>query len=198
MIRINLLGDVPRPKRGGKHPAAVAVGGEGGGPSLLILGLLVGALTVGGNFFWWQKLSKDKAEIARQMQAADQESKRLATVKARVEEAELQEKNYRARVDVIDQLRAKQSGPVDLLTAVANTVNATDTVWLTSVKEEGNNINIQGSALSLNAVANLMTNLKRSGYFKNIEIKESFQDASVKDMQAFLFTLICEKQETKS
>ncbi len=196
MIRINLLGDIPRPKRG-KGQAAVAVGG-GEGPSVLVIGLLVGALTVGGNFFWWQKLNKEKADIVVQMQAAEQESRRLATVKARVEEAEQQEKNYRSRVDVIDQLRAKQAGPVDLLTAVANTVNATDTVWLTSVKEEGNNVNIQGSALSLNAVANLMTNLRRSGYFKNIEIKESFQDASVKDMQAFLFTLICEKQETKS
>ncbi len=197
MIRINLLGDIPRPKRGGKHPAVVAVGG-GEGPSVLIIALLVGALAVGGNFFWWQKLNKEKADLAEQMQAAEQESRRLATVKARVEEAEQQEKNYRARVDVIDQLRAQQSGPVDLLTAVANTVNATDTVWLTSVTEEGNNVNIQGSALSLDAVANLMSNLKRSGYFKNIEIKESFQDASVKDMQAFVFTLICEKQEMKS
>lgn len=193
MIRINLLGDVPRPKRG-KHPAAVSMGGGGEGPSLLIVGLLVAALTVGGNFFWWQKLNKDKAEITRQMQEAEQESRRLATVKASVEEAERQERSYRSRVDVIDQLRAKQSGPVDLLSMVGSTVNSTDAVWLTSVKEEGGNISIQGSALSLNAVANLMQNLKRSGYFKNVEIKESFQDESVKEMQAFLFTLVCERK----
>jgi hypothetical protein len=42
-------------------------------------------------------------------------------------------------------------------------------------------------------VANLMANLQHSGAFKNIEIKETFQDESVKDMQAFQFTLTCEK-----
>jgi hypothetical protein len=40
----------------------------------------------------------------------------------------------------------------------------------------------------------LMPNLKATGYFKNIEIKESFQDDVVKDMTAFTFTLVCEKQ----
>jgi len=96
---------------------------------------------------------------------------------------------------VIDQLRARQSGPVDLLAMIGNTVSSTDAVWLDSMKEEGNTISIQGSALSLNAVANLMENLKRSVYFRNVEIKESYQDDSVKDMQSFIFTLVCEKQQ---
>jgi len=42
-------------------------------------------------------------------------------------------------------------------------------------------------------VANLIQNLKKTGYFKNIEIKETYQDESVKDMQAFQFELTCEK-----
>jgi Tfp pilus assembly protein PilN len=49
-------------------------------------------------------------------------------------------------------------------------------------------------ALSIDAVANLMANLKRTGYFKNVEMKESYQDDQVKTMQAFVFTLVCEKQ----
>jgi hypothetical protein len=49
-------------------------------------------------------------------------------------------------------------------------------------------------ALSVHAVADLMTNLKRTGHFKNIEIKESYQDDTVRDMQAFIFTLQCEKR----
>jgi hypothetical protein len=42
-------------------------------------------------------------------------------------------------------------------------------------------------------VANLMSNLQKTGYFRNVEIKESIQDESIKDMQAFTFTLTCEK-----
>ena len=37
-------------------------------------------------------------------------------------------------------------------------------------------------------------NLKKSGYFKTIELKETWQDESVKEYQAFTFTLVCEKQ----
>ena len=42
-------------------------------------------------------------------------------------------------------------------------------------------------------MANLISNLQKTGFFRNIEIKESIQDEQVKDMQAFQFTLTCEK-----
>jgi hypothetical protein len=51
-------------------------------------------------------------------------------------------------------------------------------------------------ALSADAVANLIENLQKTGHFRAIEIKETYQDETVKDMQAFQFTLSCEK--TKS
>jgi len=59
-------------------------------------------------------------------------------------------------------------------------------------------IDIEGLALSQDAVANLISNLQKTGYFKNIEIKETFQDDSVKDMQAFQFELTCEIDRSKS
>ena len=46
------------------------------------------------------------------------------------------------------------------------------------------------------AVANLISNLQKTGFFRNIEIKETFQDESVKEMQAFTFTLTCEKAKS--
>ena len=95
---------------------------------------------------------------------------------------------------MIDQLRADQAGPVNLLNTIGNTVNNTDAVWLVNMNESGSSIAIDGMALSTQAVANLMTNLKRSGYFKTVEIKETIQDPSFKQAQAFTFTLNCEKQ----
>ncbi len=101
--------------------------------------------------------------------------------------------NYKRRVDVIDQLRASQSGPVNLLNTIGDTINGTEAVWLSSMKDQGSNISIQGMALSTDAVANLIQNLQKTGFFKNIEIRETYQDESVKDMQAFQFELTCEK-----
>src|SRR6202142_1584047 len=100
---------------------------------------------------------------------------------------------YKRRVDVIDQLRQDQTGPISLLAMIGDTVNGTEAVWLNSMQDQGANIAIDGTALSSDAVANLITNLQKTGYFKNIEIKETYQDDSVKEMQAFQFTLTCEK-----
>jgi Tfp pilus assembly protein PilN len=61
------------------------------------------------------------------------------------------------------------------------------------MKDQGASVAIDGMALSTDAVANLIANLQKTGYFSNIEIKETFQDEQVKDMQAFQFTLTCEK-----
>jgi Tfp pilus assembly protein PilN len=66
------------------------------------------------------------------------------------------------------------------------------------MKDNGATIDLDGIALSADAVANLMTNLQKSGNFRSVEIKETLQDDQVKDMQAFLFTLTCEKTGDKS
>jgi len=112
---------------------------------------------------------------------------------ARQREAE----NYKRRVDVIDQLRNNnQSGPVNLMAMVGETVNNTEAVWLNNLKDQGSSVDIEGMALSSDAVANLISNLQKTGYFRNVEMKESIQDETIKDMQAFQFTLTCEKSKS--
>ena len=191
MIRINLL-SVPRSKRGKRTPAAPVASGPG--PNLMIVALGVVVLTAVGNLGWWYKLKHDSRRIAAQMVKAEAENRELLQVKARVEQKNKQIEQYQHRVDVIDRLRAQQAGPKELLAMIGDTVNSTDAVWLSKMNDDGARINIEGTALSIDAVANLMANLKRTGYFKNVEMKESYQDDSVKAMQAFVFTLVCEKQ----
>lgn len=192
MIRINLLG-APKPKRG-KRPAMTVLPTEG--PSIwlaVIVGLLL-AVAVNG----WMYLARDRAQkqVRQDIAAADLEQKRLAGVKAAYLEKQRQADLYKRRVDVIDQLRANQSGPVDLLTTIGDTVNSTDAVWLSNMTDTGGAIDVKGTALSHTAVANLIGNLKKTGYFKNVEITESKQDNRVKDFQAFNFTLACEKAKS--
>jgi len=152
--------------------------------------VLAGLLNVG----YWYRLDVVKRDIAAKMQVAEQKNRELADVKARYLERQRQAENYKRRVDVIDQLRKGQNGPVELLNTIASTVNGTEAVWFNTMKDQGANISIEGMALSTDAVANLISNLQKTGYFKNIEIKETYQDDSVKDMQAFQFTLTCEKK----
>lgn len=195
MIRINLLG-TPKPKgKRGSAPAVMEMD-LGGGVSPVIKIAAVVAIIALGNGAYWYRLDSQKTKLQQQMAAALRKNAELSSVKASYLERQREAENYKRRVDVIDQLRAKQQGPVDLLNTVGSTVNNTEAVWLNSMKDEGGAINLEGLALSHDAVANLITNLQKTGYFKNVEIKETFQDASTKDMQAFLFTLSCQKAKS--
>lgn len=193
MIRINLLGaPKPKSKRGSSAVSAPALEiGNAGTPMVKVL--VAVALLTGANAGYWYHLKHQAESIASKMQVAEQKNRELSVVKAKYVERQKQADNYKRRVDVIDQLRAAQAGPVNLLNTIGETVNGTEAVWLNTMKDQGNSIAIQGMALSTDAVADLITNLQKTGYFKNIEIKETYQDEQIKDMQAFQFELTCEK-----
>src|SRR5258708_29243766 len=168
--------------------------GSLGGPLVQVAAVMViaGGLNVG----YWYQLDREKKSIEVRALVAEQKNRELAAVKVRYLERQRQAESYKRRVDVIDQLRSNQSGPVNLLATIGDTVNGTEAVWLNSMQDQGASIAIDGTALSSDAVANLISNLQKTGFFRNIEIKESYQDEAVKDMQAFQFTLTCEKAKS--
>src|SRR5216684_4124338 len=195
MIRINLL-ETSKGKNkragGSSGPVMPAIEmGDMGSPRLKLLVVLV--LTGLLNFGYWYRLDRQEQSIAKQMQAAQQKNRELSDVKARYLERQTQANNYKRRVDVIDSLRAGQAGPVNLLAMLGETVNGTEAVWLSRLDDTGASVSLEGTALSTDAVANLIANLQKTGFFSNVEIKETFQDDQIKDMQAFQFTLTCEK-----
>jgi Tfp pilus assembly protein PilN len=60
------------------------------------------------------------------------------------------------------------------------------------VKDDGPTISLDGVALGPTTVARLMTNLRNSGYFKNVELRDTSQEDNPK-LQTFSFSLVCEK-----
>jgi Tfp pilus assembly protein PilN len=194
MIKINLLEiSKGKNKRGGSNaPTMPSMEmGDMGSPKLKVLVVLL--LAGLGNFGYWYRLDSQGKTIVVQMQRAEQKNRELSDVKARYLERQTQANAYKRRVDVIDSLRAGQAGPVNLLAMLGETVNGTEAVWLRSMDDTGPSVSLEGTALSTDAVANLIANLQKTGFFKTVEIKETYQDEQIKDMQAFQFTLTCEK-----
>ena len=194
MIKINLLENSKgKSKRGGGGPSMPTMEmGDMGSPKLKILAVLVVAGLF--NLGYWYRLDHQAKAIEVHMKVAEQKNRELADVKARFLERQTQANNYKRRVDVIDGLRASQNGgPVNLMAMLGETVNNTEAVWLSKMDDSGPSVNLEGTALSTDAVANLIANLQKTGFFKTVEIKETFQDDTIKDMQAFQFTLTCEK-----
>ncbi|HKM48453.1 MAG TPA: PilN domain-containing protein [Terriglobales bacterium] len=194
MIKINLLeSSKGKNKRGGSSGPTMPTMemGDMGSPKLKVLVVLLVAGTL--NFGYWYRLDRQGKTIAVQMQAALQKNRELSDVKAKFLERQKQADNYKRRVDVIDALRAGQAGPVTFLAMMGETVNGTEAVWLRSMDDTGSTVSLEGTALSTDAVATLIANLQKTGFFKTVEIKETYQDETIKDMQAFQFTLTCEK-----
>ncbi len=195
MIRINLL-EAPKPKnkRSAMPSMPTMEVGDLGSPRLKVL--IAFGLAAVFNLYTWYHLDAQKKAIVQNMAQAEQKNRELADVKVRYMARQREAENYKRRVDVIDQLRNNQTGPVNLLAMVGETINSTEAVWLNNMKDQGTSVDIEGMALSGDAVANLISNLQKTGYFRNVEIKESIQDDTVKDMQAFQFTLTCEKSKS--
>ena len=199
MIKINLLetnkGKGKRGSGGGASLPSMEMG-DMGSPKLKVLVVLVIAGLF--NLGYWYRLDHQSKAIAAQMKIAEQKNRELADVKARFLERQTQANNYKRRVDVIDGLRAAQSGgPVNLLAMLGETVNNTEAVWLSKMDDTGPTVKLEGVALSTDAVANLIANLQKTGYFRAVEIDETYQDEQIKDMQAFQFILNCDKSSEK-
>ena len=191
MIRINLLG-VPKKTSRGRRAAAAIPSGGGEGSSTMVLGLIFAlslVLLIALAQMWVQR---EHETLEKNLQKAVMENQRLADVKAKYEASKRKADMYERRVRVIDELKSAQSGPVNLLNLVADTVNSTDAVWLETMTNDGKTLSFTGMALSPNSVADLMANLRKTGAFKTVEIKETLQDAAVKEVQAFKFELNCE------
>jgi len=76
-----------------------------------------------------------------------------------VDNFEKQKAVLQQRISVIEELQRNRTGGQQLLDAIANTVGRTDTLWLTSVDRKGDSLSLNGSAGSIDAVANTSRNL---------------------------------------
>jgi Tfp pilus assembly protein PilN len=184
MIRINLLGQI-RPKASRRQ-----VDTGSALPILFIgVGAALGVIVLSFFYFTWQKqLNEENATIKR----LTAEKTQLEQTKLQVEAFEKQKIVLQQRVGTIEQLQRDRTGGQELLDMVANTVSRTENLWLTTMSRKGPNLALEGSSASINAVANFITALKRSGYFQKVEIKESKQDDKDTAVQTFTFQITAE------
>jgi Tfp pilus assembly protein PilN len=196
MIRINLLGTA-KPKKGrrGRRFALPTLTTDG--PSPLIAGLALVVLCGAGLFLYHSQLQRKHEQLQRDITKANQDIAEMQKVKQAYLQRQKDYDAFKRRFDIIDQLRASQVGPVPLLTAVSNTVNDSDGVWLLTMHDEGTKVSLEGVALGPVQVAKLMTNLKKSGYFESVELRDTAQESD-SGVATFSFNLVCEKTKTKA
>lgn len=182
MIRINLLG-IKREKSRAHMPS---VSMEGAKATILFAIIVLAAVAVLGVHY--TMLQSENARLQEELAKAQREQQRLQAVKTQVDQYTKKSAELNRKIEIIEALKKNQTGPVTMLNALATTVENSGTVWLTSFTNDGVKISLDGIAGNVNTVADFITNLKRSGYFKNVEIRESYEDDS-KAIPTFVFSI---------
>ena len=174
MIRINLIaGDRDRARR-----RAFGVGfgvAATQQKTTLVCGaiLLVTALGVG---LWYWSLAAHSRQIEADIVTSQKETARLRELIQQVQAYDARRAQLQLRVTLIEDLRKGREGPVHMLDEISRSVP--NLLWLTEVKQEGDELTITGRCTSLTALSDFADNLKASGYFKPVEILESQAEAA--------------------
>jgi type IV pilus assembly protein PilN len=169
MIKINLVVE-SRAEKVARAPL-ISMGGAGLN-NYILLGLLILAAAFIG-IQWW-RLSSTLSGINQELAENQREYERLKPIIAEVEAFKKKNAELKHKIDVIEQLKANQFGPVRIMDEVSKALP--DLLWLTNMELEGNLINLRGQALDENAVANLIANLAASPFFSEPTLRIMQQD----------------------
>ena len=184
MIRINLLAEGKKPVVTKKKQVT-----EGGWKAILqsenlaayvlLLVALLGLAVVGvRSLLLENRVQTLTEEVARDQAEVDE----LAPIIKEVEEFKAKKVELERKVQVINQLKANQRGPVRIMDYVSRALP--ELLWLTRMQVGPSSITISGEAFNTNAVANFMENLDRFPEFREPVLRDTAQKGAI-----YTFTL---------
>jgi type IV pilus assembly protein PilN len=182
LIKINLVREGRAVRGAGAAPAAATtVAVPGGGTTninnLLALGLaFVGLLVAAGYWFIEQRKLTDRQETVKVRSA---EAAKLEGVIREVEAYQKQKDSLQKRIDLINQLKQNQKGPVRIMDRISQ--DLPDLVWLDKMSVQAGKITLNGRGLNPNAIANFVDNIKNDPFFEEPQVGTVAQ-ASVKPL----------------
>jgi len=185
MIRINLLSvEKPIAATASSGPKFSLNLSDKAGP---IAALFVLAGCAGYIALDYLNLQQQDAALHQELIAARAEKARLQPILREVDRFEAQKRDLQQRVNLIEELRQNQVGPVHMLDQISRSLP--DRLWLTDMKQAVNDVTIDGKTSTLSSLADFVANLEASGYFaKPVEITNS-EEEKANDTDLIKFTV---------
>jgi len=165
MIRINLL--AAERKQTKKKAVSLQSGQK------LTIGCTL-ILVLAGLFIGWRYwvVGRDSAQLDADIANAQAETTRLHSVIEQVQQFEQRKAQLQQRVQLIEQLRKGQTGPVHMLDQISRSLP--NMLWLTELRQSDKTpgeVQIDGRCTTLTGLSDFVSNLESTGYFKkSIEI----------------------------
>lgn len=182
MIRVNLSG-APR-RRGGKNRTASAPAPSRALPLFLVL-IVVGAAAFG--FWWYTGLTAQVTDLTTRLDQATVQRDKLAAIIKADQVYEDRKKALQVRIKIIEGLKRSQVSPVRSLDLLDDAIDRTQYVWLSSLDQNNAIFSMSGTGTSVNAIADFVSNLEATGYFRNINLQNAQDSAG-----NFTFSMTCE------
>ena len=188
MIKINLVREGRAVRGAGAAPGAGAAAAAAGGPTnvnnIFIFGGAILGILIGGG--WWlleqRKLSERKGQIATKTV----EAQRLEAIIKEVEEFQRRKDSLQKRIDLINQLKQNQKGPVRIMDHISQ--DLPDLVWLDKLGMSGGAITLSGRGLNPNAIANFVENIKKDALFEEPDLSNVSQQGTAPPVYSFDMT----------
>jgi Tfp pilus assembly protein PilN len=185
LIKVNLLKD-----RKLEPTKPVPIRPEVNRMGLLLLLLFI-AVAGGLAWKWWQ-LDQSRTEKLNILESQRTELARLEKVKIAAAQYEKQKQALQNRINVIEQLRRNQTGPVDLLNSILEAVPEQPELWLEVLSQKGNLVHLEGNAMTVETISDFIAALNRTGYFQSVDL-EYFTG----EQRAVRFSLNCVVAQSK-
>lgn len=170
MIRVNLIGERKLAKKKFAFPIEQQL------TSVCCAILVAGGLVCGWRYL---SINREAARLKADIAKAQSETASLKSIIAQVQDFEEQKAQLQQRVELIEQLRKEQTGPVHMLDEISRSLPPM--LWLTQIKQtpNSNEVLIDGRSNTLTSISDFVGGLEQSGYFqKSIEIVSTSSDTS--------------------
>lgn len=179
MIRVNLLEGTA------EHRVAVQktkVAARRGQQIFMVVSALVLCLVAVGVDHLWTTNAYDEQKTA--LQKEQEEAQKLEADIARKNELEAELKQVEERIRVIKQLRAEQKGPVAVLVAINERMPpASADFRLDQITQKGDHLQIVGTSLDQQVVANFSRQLEESnGLFTKLSLSIEGKETKLEDL----------------
>jgi Tfp pilus assembly protein PilN len=134
--------------------------------NIILIGVLgLGILAAVG---YWLINKRTLANRQEQVTARKAEAQKLEAIIAEVESFQKRKDSLQNRINLINQLKQNQKGPVRIMDRVSQ--DLPDLVWIDKMSVSGGRVTINGRGLNPNAIANFVDNIKNDPYFEEPEL----------------------------
>jgi type IV pilus assembly protein PilN len=168
LIKINLVREGRAVRGTGAAPGVptAAAAGPSNLNNILVAGGLILGILVGGG--WWFLEKRKLSERQETVAVKTTEAQRLEAIIKEVEDYQKRKDNLQKRIDLINQLKQGQKGPVRIMDQISK--DLPDLVWLDRLTMSGGVITIDGRGLNPNAIANFVENIKSDSFFEEPDL----------------------------